>query len=265
MPIRIAVWSALMLVFVIQFIWGLLKRQPDNYWLVIKDFFTKKIETDKKWPAAKIFLVLFFFILVGLINGVIRHHSLSIIFSDFNAWLYWLLLFPAIVVYGSSGQSVEQTALHQSRIARLKTIFLAGALWISLETLFLLFVFTHNLPIAADIYSWLRRTILGEMTMTATGWPRIFIQGQIYAGLGFWLSFWVVFWREAQDSANRQFKNLFSRQNIWPFIIGALFLSALLISFSRSFWVAMSIVALISLFLIGRFFSGKKYLAPRFG
>jgi len=139
----------------------------------------------------------------------------------------------------------------KEKIERLVNLFFAAAFWLSLKTLFLLFVFTHNLNIAPDIYLWLRKTLVGEMTPTKTGWPRIFIQGQIYSAIAFFAVFWF-------KSVNFKFKELFKSQNIGSLLIAAWFLSAVLISFSRSFWVALIGIMFIGLLLIWHQLSFKK-------
>jgi O-antigen ligase len=228
-PIRIALWGAVMLVFTVKFIGRLINQgKASDYYQKIKNF-----------AYLKYFALLFLFILIGLINGLLRGQAFSHIFNDFNAWLYLLLLFPLIIIYGSK----ETRALNI-----LKNLFLASALWLSLKTLFLLFVFTHNLGIAPDIYLWLRKTLSGEMTMTLTSWPRIFIQGQIYSGIAWFLALWF-------SLTSFKFKQFFKKQNLLLLLTGACFFSSILISFSRSFWVGLAMTLLISLILIGRFYS----------
>jgi O-antigen ligase len=208
-------------------------NSPRPYWSNIK-----------KFPAWQAFGLLAAFVIIALINGFWRGHSLSLIFSDFNAWLYFFLVGPIIAIYGDSDKK---------KISRLQDIFLAGAIWLSLKTLILLFIFTHNYSFASDIYLWLRKTLVGEMTPTKTGWPRIFIQGQIFSAIAFFLIFWL-------NQTGFKIKEFFCRQNLARLSGAALFLSSVLISFSRSFWVALIGVALVSLLLIWRLASFKKML-----
>ncbi|MFA5024339.1 MAG: hypothetical protein WC523_05250 [Patescibacteria group bacterium] len=228
-PVRIALWGVLMLVFISKFVKQLIKSgRGSEYYQKIKSF-----------PYLKIFGLLFLFISIALVNGWLRGHTLTTIFNDFNAWLYLLLLFPIVVVYGQKDEPA---------IKKLKVVFFAGAIWLSLKTLILLFIFTHNLNIAPDVYFWLRRTLSGEMTATLSGWPRIFIQGQIYCGIAFWLVFWLA-------RQNFKFPRIRAKQNLISIGLGALFFSSVLISFSRSFWVGLVGVLLISLLAIWRFYS----------
>ncbi|MFA6194304.1 MAG: O-antigen ligase family protein [Patescibacteria group bacterium] len=235
LPLRIAIWSAFMIVFIIKLVIQLARQgQESSYLKNLKEFGEKKV-----------FLILGIFIIISLINGFIRGHALGLIFSDFNAWLFFLLIIPAVAIYGDAGEE---------KFSRLKTVFLAGALWMSLKTLIFLYIFTHDSSAAPEIYNWLRRTLNGEMTPTNAGWPRIFIQGQIYSGSAFFLCFWA-------SQANSKIKDIFKRINILPLLAAGLFLSTLIISFSRSFWAGLIIALAFSLVLVWRFYSFKKMLA----
>lgn len=234
-PIRIALWSILMAVYLGQFVWQLFRqgRQSQYY------------QSGKNFVGRFWFSLLLFFVIVGLVNGLVHGHDFQIIFSDLNAWLYFALLGPAVAVYQRAAAD---------KLSRLAEIFLAGALWLSLKTLFLLFIFTHAFSAAPEIYLWLRQTLVGEMTPTGSGWPRIFIQGQIYCALAWFLVFWF-------SQATFQVKEFFQRHNFLTLISSGLFLSSILVSFSRSFWVALAATLAVSLLLLWRFWSFKKMLA----
>ncbi len=229
---RIALWAIIMAVFIVKFLIQLIRQKRESRYL----------KAIKEFRLLKYFLILFIFIALGLLNGFFRGYNFNLIFADFNAWLYFLLLFPIITVYFPGDKKT---------IERLKIIFSASLIFISLKTLFLLFVFSHNLSFAPDIYLWLRRNLIGEMTATASGWPRIFLQAQIFPAIGFL----ILFWRRVIDFKIKEF---FKKNNIGSIIIGALFLSTVLISFSRSFWVALLLALFISLILVWIFYSFRK-------
>ncbi|MFA6995123.1 MAG: O-antigen ligase family protein [Patescibacteria group bacterium] len=234
LPIRIALWLVVMVVFGGKLIQQLIKgKSSSRYWISLKGF-----------SAWKIIGGLFLFIIIGIINGLGRHNDLNTIFLDFNSWLYFLLILPAVIVYGCREEPV---------ITRLQSVFLAGALWLSIKTLFLLFIFTHNNALTADIYLWLRQTIVGEVTPTITGWPRIFIQGQSFSAIAFFLFFWF-------KAANFKFGEFFKRQNLFMLVAAAAFLSTILLSFSRSFWVGLLGTLIFSFILIWRRRGFKKML-----
>lgn len=227
LPIRMALWSVVLIVFLFKFVQQLIKdKTASEYLIKLKEFSFKKY-----------FILLAVFIFIGLINAYLRGHALGLIFSDFNAWLYWLLLLPAVAVYGNMDERLFKN---------LKTVFLASAIFLSLKTLFLLFVFTHNLSFSSNIYNWLRKTLVGEMTPSLSGWPRIFIQGQIYCGVALFLTFW---------------QSLRKPKNILNIFLAMLFASSILVSLSRSFWVGLAGAFGFSLILIWRYFSWRKALS----
>ena len=217
--IRMVLWITVMLIFLIKLMGQFIKsgRSSEYYHKVIN------------FPFLKYFAVFALFILVGLLNGFLRGHTYLNIYSDFNAFIYLMLIFPIIGVY-IKNENKDSSLVFEN----LKMVFLGGAIYLSLETLILLFIFTHNLNIAPDVYAWLRKTLVGEITPTLSGWPRIFIQSQIYPILAFlFISF------------QNKFKIIY-------LLLAALFLSTALISFSRSFWLALSLTAALSLVLIWR-------------
>ena len=230
LSIRMIFWFIILFVFGIKFIWQLIKEKSESIYL----------KTLKKFAALKYFAVLALFVIISILNAYLRKHSLSIIFSDVNSWLYYLLIFPAIIVYSKNEKNV---------LENLKSLFISASIFLSLKTLALLFIFTHNLSAAPDIYFWLRKTLVGEMTPTLSGWPRIFIQGQIYSGIALFL----VFWNSLKNQASKKLDKVIN------IILAAFFSSALLISFSRSFWVALVITIIFSLILIWRFYSWRQF------
>ncbi len=222
LSIRIVVWSLFMTVFVIRFIWQIIRnKQQAEYWQRLKVFIF--------W---KPFLFLAGAVILGILSGLVYRNSVSNLFLDFNAWLYFLLLIPF-------------AALNWSR-RRLIQIFLAGAIWISLKTLLLLSVFAHEASFAPQIYSWLRRTLVGEMTALG-GWNRVFIQSQIFSVIAYFAC--LLHFKDI-----RKLKELKWRDNlVYLFLLG-LFFSTIIISLSRSFWVGFALtLAAILAFIVWRY------------
>lgn len=256
LPIRMALWSTVMVVFLGQLIFQLIKEKS------LSRYFNK----IRQFSFLKYFLVLAFFVLVGLLNALVRGHNFSLIFDDFNSWLYWLLLLPAIVVYNKSdkdkmtkqeGRERENKEMENKETGvfnNLKIVFLSGAIFLSLKTLFLVYIFTHSLNFSSEIYFWLRKTLVGEMTPTLSGWPRIFIQGQIFSGIALFL----VFWQSLKIKKNEYLKNF------GCLFLAGLFASSILISFSRSFWAGLAGAITFSFFVIWRCFSFSKVIISMF-
>jgi len=234
LSLRIVLWTIVMFVFAVKFFYQILFRKQKSPYL----------EAIKKFKFLKYFLYLLGFIVLAIVNGLLRGHNLNYIFSDSNAWLYFLLIFLFIVVYANQDGKASE---------RLKLVFFAAIIFISLQTLFLLFVFSHNLSFAPDVYLWLRRNLIGEMTATASGWPRVFLQTQIFSAIGFLILFWL-------KGVNLSIKKLFTKNNLgWQFLAG-FFLSTVLISFSRSFWLALILALIFSLVYIYFVYSFKDLL-----
>jgi O-antigen ligase len=182
----------------------------------------------KEFPFSRYLALLALFIIWAIINAVLRHNALSNIFSDSNAWFFFLLIFPAIDVYYRAEDKVYN---------RLLPVITGAFLWLVLETLILLFIFTHNLPFASAVYHWLRTTGIAEITVTVGAWPRIFIQSQIYAALALVALPLLTDWKNKDG---------------WLLLSGAW--SVCLLSMSRSFWLATAVVLFIAaLALISRF------------
>ncbi|MFA5886590.1 MAG: hypothetical protein WC863_02285 [Patescibacteria group bacterium] len=230
--IRVALWLIIMGVFIINLVSQLIRDGKKSIYY----------QSLNRLRTNKFFLALAVIIILGIINGLANHHTGRLIFLDFNSWLYFLLLGPALVIY-------SETATQ--KIYNLVNLFIAGSLWLSLKTLFLLFIFTHNIEAAPEIYFWLRQTLVGEMTPTKSGWPRVFIQGQVFPLMAFFFSFWL-------SCGTDFFNKITIKYKIWSLILAATFFSAVLVSFSRSFWVGLIITLLGLLILIWRT-KGFKY------
>jgi len=231
LSLRIALWAVIMLVFTCKFLIAFFKNGRNNSYLA----------SLKNFKPLKYFICLAIFIAIGLINAYLRGNNPSLIFSDFNAWLYFSLLLPTVFVYSTSDDSV---------IKNLKNVFLAAVIWLGLKTFLLLYVFTHSLSFSSEIYFWLRKTLVGEMTATLSGWPRIFIQGQIFAALGLFLAFW-------QNFKINKKQYLIKLVNL---LFAAICAGVLLISFSRSFWLALILTLLFLLIVSWRVYSWKEML-----
>ena len=181
------------------------------------------------WPyqmtRLKIFSPLFLAILLGFLNGYLRH-GLSLTFSDGNAYLYLAYLLPIL--------SVTWNALLRRQLLQVLT---AAALWVSILTLGLLFIFSHfsDAGFLGAIYRFIRDTRTGELTQMSPGLFRVFMPAQLTLGLV--LLLWLpLSWLKRQG-----------RAAWWSLLtLGSILSAALLISLSRSFWFGL-FVALFGL------------------
>jgi len=240
--IRVAIWLIIM-----------------SVWLaktVIKLARTKKLEIKfSRSTYFNYFTVLFVFVAWGLINGWLNNNSLNNLFFDFNNWLYFLMAFPIYSVF-SDGNNLRV----------LKQIFLAGISWLSVKTLMLAYIFSHSFSyFSLDLYLWVRHSGVGEITQVVPGFSRIFMQSHIFVLIGFFILLFYLL-KNLSDNTNKTFipgllvrhsfseggtsdpesladqKNLDSSSatRMIKFIsLLTLFLSTIIISFSRSFWLGL--------------------------
>lgn len=187
----------------------------------------KKEERAKLWGAwlnfksKKPLVTLAVFIIISLIVSLANSNEVSNIFADFNNWLFFLIIFPIISVYFKAQQEIYK---------RLVVVTTAAFLCLGLETFLILYIYSHNLPIVTDLYLWLRKTGVAEITATANGFPRIFLQSQIYAAV---LILITTFSVQAKKTS------------LW--VLTILAWGVIFLSMSRSIWLGLAMAILIGL------------------
>lgn len=180
-------------------------------------YFYKKIGWAK---LTKIFLPLGLLVLASFVLGYFNN-GLSDAFSDGNAYLYFLLILPLVLV-------VKERDFRP----RFINWFIVGNIFLASLTLLLLFAFSHGLgDINSALYLFFRKNGLGEITYAGSGFWRIFMQSQVYLLPAFLLTVW-------------KFIEERTRKYFW---LSTLFLSAIIVSFSRSFWLGLSVAVLLLL------------------
>ncbi|MDD2680839.1 MAG: O-antigen ligase family protein [Patescibacteria group bacterium] len=211
--LRLMIWSALLLASLVYFY----RQGFINTW-------HKKIKVYEFWPWLGALVI---FIAFAVLRGLLFSPSWSLVLADVNAWLYLALIIPLLLAYNPGDRN---------QASRLKKYFLLAVLWLSFKTLFLLFVFSHNLVIMPDLYLWVRRSGIGEITAMGGGWFRIFIQSQIYLPIALFLVLFPAV--KAKIGSRAQLFRL-------VFLL-AIFLAVIVISMSRSFWLALGVSGLIA-------------------
>lgn len=194
------------------------------------------------------YVALLFIFMVGVVRGILHGHSFSDIFFDANGYAYFAL-FPAVI----SSLKVSNLFPRYFLSVLCAAIFMAV-----LKSLFILFVFSHRMfTIAPTIYSWVRDTRVGEITLMTSDFYRVFFQSQIFSLV---LLFFVL-----------MFALLAQKRRITLVTVGFLFIIAvsMLLSLSRSFWFG-AVVGFFTLVVLlwrsGYFFSvWKKLLIISFG
>ncbi len=237
LSIRIAFWLIIMSVwFGTVLIPALIKGKTKRFLILNNTWF-------------KYFGVLIFFVLWGLLNGFLNHNSFANIFFDFNAYLYFLLIFPLFsLLVDKDKSSIKKTT------SEIVQVFSVATLWISIKTLILLFLFSHKLDfINSYLYSWVRSSGVGEITQVQGGFYRIFFQSHIFVLLAF-----VAFSIFLISFINKQkinFKSLIKNKNlIYTFSILLILLMTTLVSMSRSNWVGFIVaIVLLAIFSYTRY------------
>lgn len=216
--IRIILWLIVLTVWLVSFI---------SRWLKEKKFPWSKAD---KFPIGKAFMILAAFVIFGLVNGLLRGNGFSNLFFDFNGWLYFLLILPFYEVFIASPDRVDSWG-------RLRRILVLSVLWLSVKTLVLFYFFTHNTPaILPDIYRWIRLSGVGEITPASGGFFRIFFQSHIFLLL---ISPWLLL-------------EIKEKKGWKSWILPVLCWAGIIVSMSRSFWLALLVSLGLMLLFIWR-------------
>ncbi|MCK9360718.1 glycosyltransferase [Patescibacteria group bacterium] len=180
----------------------------------------KRFPKMKTWVKGReAWIALAAVLVVALIQGVVRQRPFLL--ADANAWMFLLLLLPALDLAEQKGGELWSWL---GRVGRI------GIGWISLKTLALFYFFSHDFGAWLEpVYLWVRKTGVGEVTLitrAASGY-RIFIQSQIYptlASVGL------------MAAASQRAGKLTSPDTLK---VLAILLAVVVISFSRSFWIGV--------------------------
>src|SRR3990167_2776385 len=120
----------------------------------------------------------------------------------------------------------------------------------------LAYFFSHNFSFfTIDLYRWIRLSGVGEITQVQGGFYRIFMQSQIFVLIGFFIilfkfvipgllarqSFSDGGTQDPESLASKKILDSGSMTGMTKYILlSTLFLSAIIISFSRSFWLGLA-------------------------
>jgi len=187
----------------------------------------------------KYYFIFSAFLIWGVVWALIRNNSLSLIFNDFNAFLYFLYIIPFALVLRNSTKEFWQ-------------IFAASIAALCLKTLILIFTFSHYLDYT-NVYKWIRTTGWGELAFVPNETFRLFSQSHIFALIGF-----VIFLVSLLQ------KKYIISKNKLIFITG-LCASCVIISLSRSLWVALAGTAVFFLIYIIKNKWGLKKISQTIG
>jgi len=255
--IRIALWLIIMAVWLGGVIIGWTGKSINNN----KGCFTIGGILRRLAPQdniIKYYIILFAFIVWGVVNGFLNHNEFSNIFFDFNGWLYFTLIFP---IYYAFNKPLRGSGSYLEATKSLLQVFTAAVIWLCFKTFFLLFIFSHNmLGMVYELYRWVRITGVGEITQIQGGFYRIFFQSHIFILIGLFIFLMLLI--KKIESRKEKFI-LFSLPACLPRRhfgqamfrlrrqagIACFLSSVVLISFSRSFWIGL-VIGLLSYYFI---------------
>jgi hypothetical protein len=169
---------------------------------------------------SRTFLLFIGWLILSIIIAILRHNSLSNIYTDANAFIY-LALLPAWWIIIRHNLSWRTNIL---------SILLAGATVIGLKSWLMVLVFGQDITNIRHVYSWIRNTGVGEITFINNNMYRIFFQSQIYSLIALCVTL-VIFVREKTPR--------------WFFIPMAMSALGVYISLSRSFWLGFGVFMFI--------------------
>ena len=213
----------------------------------------KGFNVSFKWMRDTPFLLLAMVIISATIIGLLNGNGISAIIDDMNSYVWFLYLLPIICI--------DWTRKRQMLL--LQTLF-ASMIWVAAFTLILAYLFTHlNGDALHVIYTFVRDSRLAEVTLQVTHaggafqtmissligegnyWYRIFMPSQLFL-LPTSALLLLCAWQ----------KGLHEKNDLYVFPVLILFLSALILSLSRSFLIGVFTACCILLVL--GFFHIKK-------
>ncbi|MDP2629799.1 MAG: glycosyltransferase [Candidatus Uhrbacteria bacterium] len=181
--------------------------------------------------------------IIGVINGIVSGNSRALVYSDSNAWIFFII---APCVYRALTDSAA--------IRRLFVAVCAGVTAQIVKVLFAFYVMGHKgfgVEGLTIFYRWIRSTGVGEITQLPHLY-RIFFQSQIYiviflCVLAVMLAYRIR--REFLFSSRISFRSLFCKPLVAPLCMLAGVWASLILSFSRSFWLGTAVIGLVILII----------------
>ncbi|MBD3251048.1 glycosyltransferase [Candidatus Uhrbacteria bacterium] len=184
---------------------------------------------------------------VAIFYGFVRGYFVGneSLISDGNAWIYILLLIPVIDLASRYPKQLKEDVV---------PVLLAGPIWLATKTFVLEYFFAHGFKsVATEVYLWVRRTGVGEVTLVTGNAFRIFMQSYIFALPAFLFG---TSWMLSRRVSNNEYRI----SKCYPWMIAAF--GILGISLSRSIWMgcAAGLLVLAWFYRTRLFSSWKSYL-----
>lgn len=188
-------------------------------WFSNRESFKKYLD----FPYKKQFIFLSIVLLLGIIIGYFSSNDRIFYFLEFKRWLYILLLIPMISSFKSKND-----------IKKMLAVFLGAAIVLSFKAITLIYIFSHSFyPLVYDVYTWMRVSLLGEITRWPSGFSRVFMQSQIFllpAAVGSYLYLYL---------GLKKVSEVRTKLLVAVSSVTILFTAIIIASLSRSFWVGI--------------------------
>ncbi|MBI4239668.1 glycosyltransferase, partial [Candidatus Uhrbacteria bacterium] len=188
------------------------------------------------------YLVLMGFVCWGVLIGVLNNNGLGALFKDANAWIFFLLAFPLFDAIRS----------HHA-LSHLWSVVTSALIAQLLKVGIVVYIMTHKsfgYEVLYPFYRWIRETGVGEITQFPWGALRVFFQSGLYPFLFIFIAIPLVLVLTRSNTTVAFFSGH------WRMVVllsGCI--AAVLLSFSRSFWLAgacMIVALLVFLAVSGR-------------
>ncbi len=167
---------------------------------------------------------------LGVIAGSVYNNDSSFFFLEAKRWLYILILLPLLTSFKS-----------KEDLEKLITVVTGAVVVLCLHGLALVYIFSHGFtPLVYNVYAWMRFDLLGEVTLSAGGFYRVFMQSHIFLLPALGVSF-ILFLKEWFKDTWKF--NWYSTILLKITIISGTILIATL---SRSFWLGLLVAGFIT-------------------
>jgi len=207
LSLRLALFLVVMLIWFIQKIIDKKQRR----------FFAQFVKS----PDLVMFLIFFFVIILGLLQGMIAHDPILAI-KDFINYSYLFLIFPLIDIFKK-----------QDFVKNIFKMSQASVIGLSILTIIVFILFVTNLTQVHDqFYWWWRSIVVGKATDTGTGFFRIVSSAHLLI-----LPLFLIFLSFLIENRKR-FKHKYKKYLIYLSIGASLML---LINFSRAYFLGILI------------------------
>ena len=179
--------------------------------------------------------LLFLYLILSAIIGLKNNNKFSFIFADITGFLK-LALYPGLKAFLSSKEKLNRC---------LKTIYIASVL-LALITVFLHFLFAFAAPsFIRELENNLAEKSMGGIALLQTGIYRIYLRSQIFFQVAILLGAWAIIYKK-------------DIQKKLIYLCEGILLFALILTYTRGFWLGFAISAIIV--LIAEFKNFKKLL-----